>query len=217
MRSWQGEPTGPVDPDAARQAADEILARPEYREPQPSLVDRALEAIGDVLGRAVGLLTGSGAGSAVGLVVTVALLLLSSWFLYRALRASSRRRATPAADAVVQGTTAPDDPEVWRAEAERLAAAGDHRAALRCRYQELVARLVRSRAIAHDPSRTPDELRRDLRDRRPDLARGLDLVTDRFEVVWYGGAPATRADLDDYATVAADVASRAGREPAVPA
>lgn len=216
MRSWQGEPTGPVDPDAARQAADEILSRPEYREPQPSLVDRALEAIGDVLGRAIGLLTGSGAGSAIGLVVTVALLLLASWFLYRALRASSVRR-TASPDPVVQGTTAPDDPEVWRAEAERLTAAGDHRGALRCRYQELVARLVRTRTITHDPSRTPDELRRDLRARRPDLARGLDLVTDRFEVVWYGGAPATREDLDDYVTVAADVATRAEREPAVPA
>jgi hypothetical protein len=217
VRSWQGEPTGPVDPDAARQAADEILSRPEYREPQPSLVDRALDAIGDLLGRAIGMLTGGGAGSVIGLVVTVALLLLASWFLYRALRASSLRRSAPAADPVVQGTTAPDDPEVWRAEAERLTAAGDHRGALRCRYQELVARLVRSRAVAHDPSRTPDELRRDLRSRRPDLAPGLDLVTDRFEVVWYGGAPASRDELDDYVAVAADVAERAQREPAVPA
>ena len=54
-------PAGLVDPDEARRTAEEILARPEYREPQPSMLDRALEAVTDFLGRGFAALTGSGA------------------------------------------------------------------------------------------------------------------------------------------------------------
>ena len=207
MRSWQGEPGGPVDPDEARRTAEDILSRPEYREPEPSLLDRAFEAIGDFLGRTLGALTGSGAGSAIGLVIGATVLALALWLLYRAMRASGSRRARADGPSVVQGTSAPDDPAVWDAEAERLSAADDHRGALRCRYQAMVAALVRSGAVQDATARTPSEIRRELAGRRPEVDPLLGAVTERFEAAWYGGRPvdaaAERAFADDASTLRA--------------
>lgn len=192
MRSWQGEPGGSVDPDEARRTAEEILARPEYREPQPTVLDRALEAITDFLGRSFAALTGGGAGSAIGLVVTGLVLALAVWLLRRALRSSWRRSSGRAAPAVVQGTSMPDDPAVWDVEADRLDAGGDHRGALRCRYQALVASLAQAGAVGDPTARTPGEIQRELAGRRPELDPLLQSVTERFEAAWYGGAPVDR-------------------------
>jgi hypothetical protein len=209
MRSWQGEPGGLVDPDEARRTAQEILSRPEYREPQPSLLDRVFEAVVDFLGRGFAALTGGGAGSVIGLVITGLVLALAIWLLSRALGASwSRRSGSGTAAGVVQGTSAPDDPAVWDEEADRLAAAGDHRGALRCRYQALVAALVGTGALQDATARTPAEIRRELDGRRPELDPLLTSVTERFEAAWYGGRP---VDADGERSFAADAATlRAG-------
>lgn len=205
--------SSPVEPEEARRAAEEILARAEYQEPEPSLVDRALEAIGDLLGRTFAAL-GSGAGGVVGTVVVLAVLLLAGWLLLRALRVGGGRLGTQVEVGVVHGTEAPDDPDVWAAEADRLREGGDHRGALRCRYQELVARLVRDRVVPHDPARTPAELRALLGGRRPDLEHELAEVTDRFEATWYGGAPVDAAGEEAFGRTAAEIARAARAVPA---
>lgn len=202
MPSWPGEPGRLVDPDEVRRTAEEILARPEYREPQPSLLDRALTAITDFLGRGFAALTGGGAGSVIGLVITGAVLALALWLLTRALRTSWSRSSRVEDAGVVQGTSGPDDPAVWDAEAERLAAAGDHRGALRCRYQAMVADVVRAGAVDDLVARTPAELRRELHGRQPDLDAVLGSVTERFEAAWYGGRP---VDASALASFRADV------------
>lgn len=217
MRSWPGEPGGLVDPDEARRTAQDILSRPEYREPQPTLLDRAFEAVTDFLRRGFEALTGGGAGGVIGLVITGLVLALALWLLVRALGASWSRPARRAATDVVQGTSAPDDPAVWDAEADRLAVAGDHRGALRCRYQAMVAALVQGGALHDAAARTPAEIRRDLDGRRPDLDPLLASVTERFEAAWYGGRP---VDAGAERVFAADVAAvRAAdlRPSAVPA
>lgn len=214
MRSWQVDPGGVVDPDEARRTAEEILSRPEYREQQPSLLDRALSAITDFLGSTFAALTGGGAGSVIGLAVTGLVLALALWLLVRAVGASWPRRSRGDAVGAVQGTSAPDDPARWDAEAERLTAAGDHRGALRCRYQALVAHLARSGALGEPTARTPAEIRDELRGRRPELDPLLDSVTGRFEAAWYGGAG---VDADAAAAFASDVdALRAGDLRATP-
>lgn len=209
MRSWAEQ----VDPDDARRAAEEILARSEYQERQPSLVDRVLEAVGDLLGRAFDMLTGGGAGSVVGTVIVAVLVAAAVWLLVRAVGTPWRAARAPEAAAVVQGTTPADDPARWRAEAERLAAAGDHRGALRCRYQALVADVTHRQVVDPVPGRTPAELRRELAMSRPDLDPLLGSVTDRFERAWYGGeavdAAAERAFAGDVGALAADLARRA--------
>ena len=216
MRSWQGEPGGLVDPDEARRTAEEILSRAEYREPRPSLLDRALEAITDFLGRTFGALAGGGAGSVIGLVITGLVLGLAIWLLVRSLRAVWARSSPAAGPGLVQGTSASDDPAVWDAEAERLRAAGDHRGALRCRYQATVASLVRAGAVPDVAARTPAELRRELAGRRPELDPLIDAVTERFEAVWYGGQPVDAAAEEVFAADAATLRASDLR-PAVPA
>lgn len=188
MPSWPAElPPPTVPPEDARRAADDILSRPEYREPEPSLVERVLEAIGDFLGEAIATLTGSGPGGVIATLVVVGLVGVAAWFLVRSLGAT-RGRAHPSPEPLVQGTTAPDDPATWIAEAERLAAAGSHRRALRCRYQAMVARLLRDGAVEDVPGRTPRELAAELAARRPGLEDDVGAATEEFEQAWYGGA-----------------------------
>lgn len=217
MRSWPGDPGGLVDPDEARRTAEEILARPEYREPQPSLLDRALNAITDFLGNAFATLTGGGAGSVIGLVITAAVVALACWLLLRALRASWSRPARRAASPVAQGTSAPIDPRVWDDEGDRLAAAGDHRGALRCRYQAMVAALVAAGVLADATARTPAEIRDELRGRRVELDPLLDSVTERFEAAWYGGRPVDAPMQRSFAADAATLRAADLRPVAVPA
>lgn len=211
MPSWPAEPP---DPDAVRRAADDILAGAEYVEPQPSLADRVLEWVGDLLGRAVGALTGSGAGGLLGTVVVVLVLAAAGWLLARSLRAPGARPSAGRGTGVVHGTDAPDDPAVWAAAAERSAANGDHRGALRCRHQELVAHLVRDRVLAADPARTPAELRAALTADRSDLAADVGELTERFEAVWYGGAPVDPSAYERFTATAARVRDLARARPA---
>lgn len=211
MSSSQPDPAPAADPESVRRAAEEILSRPEFREPEPTLADRVLGWIGDLLGEVVRALTGGGAGGVAGTIVIVALLALAAWFLVRALRAPTGRRRGAAA-VVVHGTEAPQDPAAWAAEAERRAAAGDHRGALRCRYQELVAHLVRDRAVPDDPARTPAELRQALAAGDAALAPVAGEVTERFEAAWYGGEPVDRAGYERFATAAAELRELAGSD-----
>lgn len=211
MPSWPAEPP---DPDAVRRAADDILSGAEYVEPQPSLADRVLEWVGEGLGRAVEALTGSGAGGLVGTVVVVALLVAAGWLLARSLRAPGARRPAGRGTGALQGTDAPDDPAVWAAAAERSAASGDHRGALRCRHQELVAHLVRDRVVPADPARTPAEMGAELAADRPDLAADVVELTQRFEAVWYGGAPVDASGYERFTTTAARVRDLARARPA---
>lgn len=191
MPSWPAElPPPAVPPEDARRAADDILSRPEYREPEPSLVERVLEAIGDFLGEAIAALTGSGPGGVIATVVVVGLLGVAVWFLVRSLGAG-RGGAQPGTEPLVQGTTAPDDPATWIAEADRLAAAGNHRSALRCRYQAMIARLLRDGAVEDVPGRTPRELAAELVVQRPATEDDVGTVTEQFERAWYGGASVT--------------------------
>jgi hypothetical protein len=190
-----GDGAPAVDPDEARRTADDILDDAAYAEPTQSLLDRAVEWIGDRLGQAFDLLPGTGPGSGVAWVFVVALVALAAWLLVRALRAPSRRRSDE--DAPVRyGTETARDAAVWLDEAARLAAAGDHRGALRCRHQALVARLVTDGVVADVSGRTAGEYERLAALAMPDDADRLRRLTDRFDGAWYGGHP---VDADAYA------------------
>lgn len=204
-----GDP-GPVDPEAARDAAREILSGAEYAEPEPTLVERAVEWMGERLGSFFGTLTGGGPGSAIGWFVLVILLVGAAWLLVRAARVPGV--ASAATDPGVRyGTETRWDAEVWLAEAERLAAAGDHRGALRCRHQAMLARMVDARLVDEAPGRTADEYRRLLEDRRPELRAWLVELTERFERVWYGGEPVGPGHLDAFSEACRTVESAAAR------
>lgn len=196
-----GAPT--VDPDDARRTADEILRDGAYAEPTQSLLDRALEWLFDQLGSAFGTLAGGGPGSAVAWIVVVVLVAAAVWLVVRALRSPGvRRRARDAG--VEYGTETTRDAQVWLDEAARLAAAGDHRGALRCRHQAWVARLVTAGVVRDVAGQTAGEYARAAQSVLGDESATIARLTERFDAVWYGGEA---ADDRSYSAFESDCAS----------
>lgn len=190
----------PIDPDEARGAADDILRDGAYAEPAQSLLDRAFEWVFDRLASLVDRLPGGGPGSGIAWIFVVALFAGAIWLVYRALRASVGRPGDGRPD-MVYGTENPHDAAAWLDEADRLAAVGDHRGALRCRHQALVARLVTDRVVVDVPGQTAGEYARAAAAALPDQADRLARVTERFDRAWYGGGG---VDGADYAAFAGD-------------
>lgn len=206
LRVGRGGEPPPVDPDEARRAADEILSRPEYQEPQQSLVDRAIEWVFERVGDLFSRLGGSGPGSVIGWLVLAGLAGAALWLIIRALRVPRRGRPG-SGDDVVYGTERRLDATVWLDEAERLAAAGDHRGALRCRHQALIARVVTDGLVDDVAGRTAGEYGAALAGRLPHLAEPIHRLTEQFEWVWYGGRPVGASDYEHFRSAAAEIES----------
>lgn len=201
-----GRQTPPsVDPEAAREAARDILSGAEYAEPQPSVVERAVEWLFDRIGSFFGTLTGGGPGSVVGWIVVVVLLAAAATVLTRALRVPSYRRDHGPATHVRYERETRWGAGEWRREADRLEAAGDRRGALRCRYQAMLAALVADGVVDEAPGRTAAEYGRLLGERLPDRRDAIDEVTTRFEAAWYGGEPVTPATLEAFSLASAGI------------
>jgi hypothetical protein len=183
-----------VDPDAARRAAEDILADPRYhprRGPRPFAgfferlgelfvdpVIRFFRSIGDVLPS-----MGSPAWIALAAVVVIAAVVI-------AVRLSSGRgRRHFAARRVVgdeEDGLGPDDLERRADEAERR---GDLDAALRLRFKAGLARLDDAGVVRLRPGLTNAAVSRALR------SREFDGLAGDFDEVAYGGRPATTADV----------------------
>jgi hypothetical protein len=170
------------DPDRVREAVREVLARPEFRPPDRTLLQRALDWLLGQVGRLLAELGASGAGGIVGLAV-LALALLGVGLL--AARFSRGMTPSPEVRAAVPG--APRRPAAdWRAEAEAHERAGAWRAAVRCRYRALVAELAARGLVDEVPGRTAGEYRREVRRSLPDAAADFAGATELFELAWYG-------------------------------
>lgn len=190
-----------VDPDEARRAADEILSRPEYQEPEPGVVERAFGWLAEQLGRVFDALTGGGPGGVVGWVVVAVLLGLAAWLLRRVFVLPGMPGHRSSGRPVRYGTSQRRSAQAWRDEAERRRAAGDHRNALRCRYQALVVELTDAGVLDATPGRTTGEHRARLHEALVDEHPVIDRVTGTFERTWYGGDDVS---ADDYAAFVAD-------------
>lgn len=175
-----------IDPQEARETARDILSGAEYSEPEESLISRAVGWVLDRLGDAIATLTGGGPGSVIGWLIVAALVGGAVWLLVRSLQVPG---AGPWAkdEALHFGTATHRDPDAWRYEADRLAAEGDHRGALRCRYQALVARLITDGVVDDVPGRTSGEYRILLGQHLPQHTAEVDRLSALFESVWYGG------------------------------
>jgi len=106
----------------------------------------------------------------------------------------------------------------WTAEAERLEAAGEWKAALRCRYRALTAELVARRVVRDLPGRTTGEYRADVATTAPDARTDFGAASELFERAWYGARP-TGADESarfrehaEHVLARADRADRADRD-----
>jgi Domain of unknown function (DUF4129) len=170
-----------VNAEEIRQLADDILARPEFRQPEPSLIEQARDwvekRIGDILDAAF---SGS-AGSLVGwvvLLVAVGLIIWSATRFGRTVQAGGR------VGIEVEGIHR-RSPAQWRAEAEAHEAAGAWKEALRCRYRALIGDLVAEGVLDDVAGRTTGEFRRDVTDRAPDRSEAFSAATELFELAWY--------------------------------
>lgn len=181
-----GLPPPSQDPSAVRDLADEILADPRYDRPSPSLLQRALDWVGERLADAFGALVGSGGGTILAWLILLAAVGGVVYLLVRHGRVTLPALARPAeAEVMVELTRSASE---WRAEAARLEAEGRWAEGLRCRHRGLVADLVRRGAIPEQAGRTAGEYVRDVARTLPDAAASLAAATELFEAAWYGGA-----------------------------
>ncbi len=185
--------TAVADPGAVRDAAREILSRPEFGDHR-SLIQRAIDWIGgrlsDLFGRLAGGI-GSGAGLlgavirvsvVVGAVIVIVLVLR---VILRAL--GSRRPRTPDEGlAVVFGE--PVDPAGLARQADEAEARLLWKQAALARYRQLVSSLVVAGVLADVPGRTTGEYRAEYLEVRPETSPDFDAATEMFERAYYGDA-----------------------------
>ncbi len=179
---WQAVPP----PDEANARADEILSRAEFAPPERSLVDRAIDWVLERLGGLLTSLFSGGQGSFLSWIVLGACVVAVAAVIVVLVR-SLRRDRSVAAIADVRDVTR--TAAEWRAEAERLEAAGSWKAALRARYRELVAELVERAVVRDVPGRTTGEHRAEVRRREPAVAGDFDAASSLFDAAWYGDLP----------------------------
>jgi hypothetical protein len=197
LRQDQGGLRVPVrDPQEVREVVREVLARPEFRPPERSLMERVLDWVLEAIGRLLAALGGSGAGGIVGLVL-LALVLVGVGIL--AARFSRGLTPSPEVAAAVVGGRRRSAAE-WRADAEAQERAGAWRDAVRSRYRALVADLAARGLVDEVPGRTAGEYRREVGRALPAAAGDFAGATELFEVAWYGRAdtgPQEAAHLRD--------------------
>jgi len=178
-------PTRP--PGQVSRTIDSVLARPEYRHPGPSFLERIQRDVLDWVARVLTGVVGAGLGPWIALALILGLVALVVWRLAGGVSRDpgqgvtvSAGRLRPAAD--------------WRAEAEAHERAGEWRQAVRARYRALVADLAGRGLLQEIPGRTAGEYRSELGDALPAASTQFAGATELFEGAWYGRRPTDAAD-----------------------
>lgn len=197
-------------PETLRADLAEILARPEYQQPETSwLRERLGEALAWLRERLEGRwlpgverLRAAWPALYWGIVVMLALLLgLLVWHIALTLSLSFKERK-PSIGAPAAATDAAD-PEALRAQAAQLARQGRYREAILLMHASLLHFLDRRDVVRFDASRTNWELAGAAS--TPALRAELTGLAARVDALLYGGAS---ADADEYGRCA-DMAARA--------
>jgi hypothetical protein len=194
-----GAPYPPAD--EARARAGEILARPEYRPPEKSWLESAVEWIDETLRTFLNSLLSGGAGSIVAWGVLATLVLVVVALIVRVSRTMQPVPVHALATEPELRRSAVD----WRAEAERLEASGAWKDALRCRYRSLVAELVERHVLRDVPGRTTGEYRVELRENAPAVGSPFSGASELFERAWYGDQPTGPDENERFRALADDV------------
>lgn len=204
------------DPDDVRLTACELLS-PNIRcstpEPPPPRNPPTPPALGGLLQ----LLMWLALAAAIVFVIVV---------IVRAVLARRPRDETPDADddgdLEVLGDVIVDrsrEPFSWRDEADRHAAEGRVRDALRCRYRALVGDLARRGLLDEIPGRTTGEERGQLELSAPSVADHFAEAADLFDGAWYGDLPVDASDLQRFVALENEVLDRSsapvGRRPLI--
>jgi hypothetical protein len=189
-------PEPELEPGEARRLADEVFADPVYRQTEPFL-DRALRVVSEAFGRILGQLTTGDAGSIVAWLILGAAVLALLWLLRNVFGPLPRLAGPrPVETTIVAEPIDQRDAAAWRAEADRLAAAGAWDEAIRARYRAVVADLIGAGTLDDVAGTTPGEHRRRLLAEGAPGAATFAELTDLFELVWYGPIDAGPEDLE---------------------
>jgi hypothetical protein len=175
---------------AARNTLHGVYASPDFKHlddsNQPGFIDAILTFLGNLFGRAAGAL-----GVAGGLAVALAVLGLAALLAWRRWHGSAASRGAIADERPARG----DDPDAeWRA-AERAAAAGDHRQAIRRAFRSALIEVALRGRVHLDAAWTTRELLARC-DADGDVLVALAAAASLFERAWYGGRAVTAADWD---------------------
>jgi hypothetical protein len=169
---------------------------------------RALRWIAERLGGAVSDLLSGGWGSAFAWLVVLVCLGLVVTLVVVVVRGTptrpERHTAAPVRIEVRRGS------QDWTAEAERLEAQGEWKAAMRCRYRALTSELVAEQLVQDLPGRTSGEYRDDLSTTLPDARDDFGAASELFERAWYGDRPTGADERDRFRQHATEVRTRAG-------
>ncbi len=199
----------PVEPtrQQAQQWAVEELAKREYAEQRPGVIEQVLDWFLGLLDRAPGPGQGTASVFAVVVGIVVVLVVVAVLVASRTLR----RPRQAAAGAVFGAAVGPA--VTYRAAADAAAARGDWRTAVVERFRAVVRELEESAVLVPQPGRTADEAAAEAARWLPALAPALHAAARLFDDVRYGDRPADAAA--DAALRALDDAVRAAR-PAAP-
>lgn len=179
-------------PAEAREAADKILARPEYQwGDDRSLLERILDPVVGWLDDVLGSVSpfGSGLPVVVGWLLLGALVGALAYVIVRSRGGWARRGRVEVAPGGRVVLTAADRHVDWAAEADRCEREGRWAEAVRARYRVLVGGLARRAVLGDLVGRTAGELVAEVRATAPAAAPPFVAATDLFEAAWYGGVP----------------------------
>lgn len=205
------------EPEAAeveRQIAD-ILDSPEYDYTDPwykpitdwisDQLDSVFRWIGRRLEDFFGLFEGAGIGGVdgAGLAVRVLayalvglLVLFMARLIWRVIQSRQPKPVSYSRQPVVE-INRWYTPKELLADAERFEKEGRWDEALRARYRHVIADLVERRLIENPPGRTTGEYVAEVDHWLPASSAGFATITQTFERVWYGDAPADKSMVDD--------------------
>ena len=174
------------DRDTARSWAVEELSKREYAAQRPSLLEKFLDWLADLLDKAGGATPGNGTGTTVALVVGIVIVLVVVAVLVtgRVVRRARQEQAAPVFDAGAGPA------RTHRANADGAAARGDWRTAVVERFRAVVRELEERVVLVPQPGRTADEAAAEASRWLPALGGALHDAARLFDDVRYGDRPA---------------------------
>ncbi|MFJ3302783.1 DUF4129 domain-containing protein [Streptomyces sp. NPDC086549] len=181
------EPPVTIPRDPAREAARRELAKRMYHENDPGLLQRALNAFWDWLGRLLGAASEATPGGTVGLLVVVlafVAVLTALWW-----RLGTPRRHPSSTPALFDDR--PRSAAEHRAAAEAHAAQGHWNQAVQERMRAIVRALEERALLDVRPGRTADEAAAEAGRTLPSHTDRLRAAAREFDDVTYGGRRAS--------------------------
>ena len=176
-------------PTETIRTAEEIFSRPEFHRDK-SWLQRAVEWVLRHLhlGRQTPTGFSGGFGGVVGWLVLVVLVAVVLFTIWRIVRGRIRRTKVDDPEPVVEIEEVRTVRQ-WADAATEFEATGEWKEAIRCRYRELIGRLIDRRAISDVPGRTTGELRVEVASTTPAADAAFDEACWLFELPWYADAP----------------------------